>query len=420
MHVAFVHRRGFGQFAALATQLLRAGNEVSLITETIDQKIPSVRVVRHRAEAGPRASPHMARYMGIPDHHTRIGHRVAETFDAMVRQGLVPDIVVGHIGWGSMMFVKDVLPQVPALGYCEFFYRSEGADIGFAPDDPPDLETRKRLRLRNIAQLVTLEAIEAGISPTHWQKGLYPADVRERITVCHEGIDTARFRPDPSASVRLPDGRVLGAGGPPVVTFAARDLEPYRGFPQALEAAAKVVRTRPDVLFVFVGGDGTSYGMPPPGGGSWKDHLLASLDMPQENIVFPGVVPHPVLRQLFQISAAHLYLTYPFVLSWSVLEAMACGALVIGSDTAPVKEVIRDGQNGLLVPFFDTDALAEAILGALKDPESHLGMRAAARRTIERRFRLDRCLGLQQDMIENLAGKSLHRHAHTENDGVLL
>lgn len=415
MHVAFVHRRGFGQFAALATQLVQAGNEVSLITETIDQKIPSVRVVRHRAEAGPRPGPHMARHMGIPDHHTRIGHRVAETLDVMVRQGLVPDVVVGHIGWGSMMFLKDVLPQVPALGYCEFFYRSEGADIGFSPGEQPDLETRKRLRLRNIAQLVTLESIETGISPTHWQRSLYPADARERISVCHEGIDTARFRPDPTASVRLPDGRELRAGGSPIITFAARDLEPYRGFPQALEAAAKVVRQRPDALFVFVGGDGTSYGVPPPGGGSWKDHLLASMDIPEKNIVFTGVVPHPVLRQLFQISSAHLYLTYPFVLSWSVLEAMACGALIIGSDTAPVQEVIRNGRNGLLVPFFDTDALAEAILGALKSPESHFGMRAAARRTVERRFRLAECLGRQQGIIEKFAGKSLHQRSNAMN-----
>lgn len=408
MHVAFVHRRGFGQFAALAAQLVQAGSEVSLITETIDQKIPSVRVVRHRAEPGPRANPHMARHMGIPDHHVRIGHRVAETLDVMARQGLVPDIVVGHIGWGSMMFVKDVLPQVPALGYCEFFYRSEGADIGFAPDDQPDLETRKRLRLRNIAQLLSLEAIEAGISPTHWQRSLYPADARGRISVCHEGIDTVRFRPDATASATLPGGRVLRAGGPPIVTFVARDLEPYRGFPQVLEAAAKVVRQRPDALFVFVGGNGTSYGVPPPGGGAWKDHLLASLDVPQENILFPGVVPHSVLRQLFQISAAHVYLTYPFVLSWSVLEAMACGALIIGSDTAPVQEVIRAGRNGLLVPFFDTDALAEAILGAVKYPERHFELRAAARRTIQRRFRLAECIDRQQEILEKMTGKSLH------------
>ncbi len=403
MHIAFVHRRGFGQFAALAAHLAQAGNEVSLVTEAIDQRIPSVRVVRHRTEPGPRADPQMARHLGIPDHHVRVGHRVAETFDAMARQGQKPDIIIGHIGWGSMMFVKDVLPRVPALGYCEFFYRADGADVGFAPGDEPDVETRKRLRLRNMAQLVSLEALEGGISPTQWQRSLYPADARARITVCHEGIDTRRFRPDPAASLKLPDGRVLKAGDP-IVTFVARDLEPYRGFPQALEAAAKVIRKNPDALFVFVGSDGVSYGTPPPDGGSWKEHLLKSLDLPRDRVLFPGAVPHAVLRQLFQISAAHVYLTYPFVLSWSVLEAMACGALVIASDTACVQEVIRSGRNGILVPFFDTDALAESILGALKSPDSYAGLRAAARRTVEQRFRLEECLATQTNLIGKLTG----------------
>lgn len=405
MHVAFVHRRGFGQFAALATHLAQAGHEVTLVTETVDQRIPSVRVVRHRAEAGPRAHPQMGRHLAVPDHHVRIGHRVAEALDAMARHGHTPDVVLGHIGWGSMMFVKDVLPQVPAFGYCEFFYRAEGADVGFAPDDRPDSEARKRLRLRNLAQLASIEAMEGGISPTSWQKSLYPADVRPRIAVCHEGIDVRRFHPDPSASLKLPDGRVLKAGDPPVVTFVARDLEPYRGFPQALEAAAKVIRRHPDALVVFVGGDGVSYGAAPPGGGSWKDHLLASLDVPRDRLIFPGTVPHSILRQLFQISAAHLYLTYPFVLSWSVLEAMACGALVIGSDTPPVQEVIRSGRNGILVPFFDTDALAEAILDVLAQPEKYHEVRAAARRTVEQRFALDDCLARQMALIGKVTGK---------------
>ncbi|MDK1387966.1 glycosyltransferase family 4 protein [Sinorhizobium sp. 8-89] len=406
MHVAFVHRRGFGQFAALASHLAEAGSEVTLVTETVDQKIPSVRVVRHRAEPGPRAHPQIARHLGVPDHHVRIGHRVAETFEAMARLGQVPDIVLGHIGWGSMMFVKDVLPRIPALGYCEFFYRAEGADVGFAPHDQPDSETRKRLRLRNAAQLLSLEAMDGGISPTNWQRSLYPSDVRHRIAVCHEGIDTRRFRPDPTASLKLPDGRVLKAGAPPIVTFVARDLEPYRGFPQALEAAAKVVRRHPDALFVFVGGDSVSYGAPPPGGGSWKEHLLQSLDVPRDRLIFPGVVPHSVLRQLFQISAAHLYLTYPFVLSWSVVEAMACGALVIGSDTAPVQEVIRSGRNGLLVPFFDTDALAETILDVLARPDGFHELRAAGRRTVEQRFRLEDCLARQLAVIGKAIGES--------------
>jgi glycosyltransferase involved in cell wall biosynthesis len=402
MHVTFVHRRGFGQFAALAEHLATSGHDVSLICETVDRRLPSVRVIRHRVEPGPRTDAQMARHLGIPDHHVRIGHRVAETLDSMARHAARPDIVIGHIGWGSMMFAKDVLPDVPALGYCEFFYRAEGADIGFAPDDKPDIETRKRLRLRNIAQLLSLEAIDGGISPTHWQKSLYPAAVQNRIAVCHEGVDTSRFRPDLNASLKLPDGRTLKPGDPPIITFVARDLEPYRGFPQALEAAAKVMRQNADALFVFVGGDGVSYGTPPPGGGSWKDALLAENDILADRILFPGAISHDLLRQLYQISSAHIYLTYPFVLSWSVIEAMACGALIIGSDTPPVREVIRSGQNGLLVPFYDTDALADTILRVLQSPSDFLPMRVAARRTVENRFRLTDCLSRQKSLIDSI------------------
>jgi glycosyltransferase involved in cell wall biosynthesis len=402
MHVAFVHRRGFGQFSALAEHLAASGHDVSLICETVDRRLPSVRVIRHRVEPGPRTDSQMARHLGIPDHHVRIGHRVAETFDAMVSHGERPDIVIGHIGWGSMMFVKDVLPKVPAIGYCEFFYRADGADVGFAPDDSPDAETRKRLRLRNIAQLLSLESIDGGISPTQWQKSLYPASAQKRIAVCHEGVDTQLFRPDRNASLRLPDGRVLKAGDPPIITFVARDLEPYRGFPQALEAAAKVIARNPDALFVFVGGDGVSYGKSPPGGGSWKDALLANHNIPADRIIFPGAISHDLLRQLYQISTAHLYLTYPFVLSWSVIEAMSCGALIIGSDTPPVREIIRSGQNGLLVPFFDTDALADTILRVLQKPNDFLPMRIAGRKTIEHRFRLTDCLSRQKSLINTV------------------
>ncbi len=156
MRIAFVHRRGFGQFAALAENLATSGHDVSLICETVDRRLPAVRVIRHRVESGPRTGGAMARYLEVPDHHTRIGYRVAETLESMARHGQAPDIVVGHIGWGSMMFVKDVLPSTAALGYCEFFYRANGADVGFAPGDKPDIETRKRLRLRNMARSLPL------------------------------------------------------------------------------------------------------------------------------------------------------------------------------------------------------------------------------------------------------------------------
>ncbi len=401
MRLVFVHRRGIGQFEHLARSLVAEGADVTLVTETVDRRIEGVRILRHRAEA---ARSEAEAPLVASSHHARIGMRVAETLDALRRAEGAPDLVLGHIGWGSMTFVKDVLPRTPALGYCEFFYSAEGADIGFDPAVPVDLALRQRLRLRNSAQLVTLAAIEAGVSPTAWQKSLYPAALQPRIAVCHDGIDLARFRPDPRATLTLPDGRVLRPGAP-VVTFTARDLEPYRGFPQALRAAEIVTRRHPTALVVFVGGDGVSYGTPRADGRSWKEAALAAADLDPARVLFPGRVSHAALIRLFQISAAHLYLAYPFVLSWSMLEAMACGALVIGSATPPVEEVIADGRNGRLVPFFDAEALAETVLDVLARPDAALPLRRAGRATIAARYRLDAALARQRRLIAHLTGR---------------
>jgi glycosyltransferase involved in cell wall biosynthesis len=403
MKVLFIHRRGVGQFEHLAADLAARGNEVTLITESVDRRLPGVRILRHRAE--PSARPHAIRSspLATTEHHVRLGLRVSETLDALVKNEGPPDLILGHIGWGSMMFVKDVVPQVPALGYCEFYYHAEGADVGFDPDDVVSLDARQRLRLRNAAQLVTLDAIEAGISPTGWQRSRYPEGARRRIATCHDGIDVRRFRPDRSRGLTLPNGRVIKAGDP-VVTFAARDLEPYRGFPQAVKAAALVMERNPDAVFVFVGGDSNSYGAARGDGRSWKDAILAETPLDPERAVFPGQIPHETLTRLFQISAAHVYLTYPFVLSWSVLEAMSCGALVIGSATAPVEEVISHGQNGLLVPFFEPEALADTILDVLARPEAFREMRRQGRQTIIERYALDRCLARQRAIMAQILG----------------
>lgn len=410
MKVLFIHRRGVGQFEHLAADLAARGGEVTLITESVDRRLPGVRIVRHRAE--PAASPAAIRSspLATTEHHVRLGLRVAETLDALVRAEGPPDIVVGHTGWGSMMFVKDIVPRVPTLGYCEFFYSAEGADVGFDPADDVTLDVRQRLRLRNAAQLLTLDAIEAGISPTGWQRSRYPESCRRRIAVCHDGIDVRRFRPDAGHGLTLPDGRTIRPGDP-VITFAARDLEPYRGFPQAAKAAEIVLQRNKDAIFVFVGGDSNSYGASRRDGKSWKDAVLEETALDPARVFFPGRVPHETLTRLFQISAAHVYLTYPFVLSWSVLEAMSCGALVIGSATPPVEEVISHGQNGLLVPFFEPEALAETILDVLARPQDFADMRRQARQTIIERYALDKCLTRQRAILAQMLGASMRSAA---------
>lgn len=403
MRAIFVHRHFPGQFGHLVHHMAAGGWDITFVCERADQRPSHISIVRYMTEGRRAATPHP--HLLATDLHVRTGTQVAAVLDNLRQRSGPPAVVIGHIGWGGLLFAKDVLPQTPMLGYCEFFYRSEGADVGFAPHDEPTLDDRMRLRMRNAAQLLTMEAIEAGLSPTRWQRHLYPADLRRRIAVCHDGIDTSLCRPLSGARMRLPDGRVI-AEGDPVVTFVARDLEPYRGFPQFMRAAAHVAARHPTALFVIAGGDGISYGRARDDGRPWREAMMEETGLPPERVVFLGRIPHAALVRLFQISAAHVYLTYPFVLSWSVLEAMACGCLVIGSATAPVQEVLAHGRNGLLVDFFDEEALAETVLAALARGRSLAPLRAAARATVAARFSLEQCLPRRMRLIEALVERT--------------
>jgi glycosyltransferase involved in cell wall biosynthesis len=389
--ILFVHRHGPGQFVHLAAHLAQQGHGVTLLSETTDREVPGVRVITHRP-AGRNAG------RTAVDYQVQVATRAAEAMERMKRQGEVPDVIYGHVGWGSLLFARDIFPSTPMVGYCEFYYRPKGADVGFDPAQPVTIDDVIRLKVRNFAQVSTMLGIEAGVSPTKWQRTGYPEAIARRIAVIHEGIDTAFCCPDETARFTLPDGRVVRRGDR-VVTFAARDLEPYRGFPQFMRAAALLARRDPKVTFVVAGGDGASYGALPENGRSWREVMLAETGIDPKRIHFVGTLAHRDLIRLFQVSAAHVYLTYPFVLSWSMLEAMASGALLIGSDTPPVREFLSHGRNGLMVPFFDTEALAETIAEALREESALQPLRAAARQTILNRAALAECLKLQAGLV---------------------
>lgn len=347
---------------------------------------------------GPPGTTHAT--LAATDYHMRTGEAVANVLARLGRTD-PPDVVIGHIGWGGLLFARDTLPDVPLIGYCEYFYSSSGSDLDFEPGTTVSSAERQRIRMRNAAQLLTLDTLDAAYAPTRWQQRQYPAHLRPRITVCHDGIDANACRPDPDAAFRLPDGRMLRPGDP-VVTFAARDLEPYRGYPQFMRAVAPIAARNPEAVFVVVGGDGPGYGRPRPDGRRWREAMLAETGLADRVVHIPWL-PHDQLVRLFQVSAAHVYLTVPFVLSWSLLEAMACGCLIVGSDTPPVREVIRHGVNGLLAPFHDTPALAECIEGALLRRTMLGELRQAARATILAGYERERCVDRQLGWIAQLS-----------------
>ncbi|HEV2098946.1 MAG TPA: glycosyltransferase, partial [Stellaceae bacterium] len=300
-----------------------------------------------------------------------------------------------------------VWPNVPLLNYFEFFYRVAGSDIGFDPEFPPDPDIALRLRTRNAIGLVGLDAADWGQTPTNWQRDQYPAVYRERIGVLHEGIDTGLVRPDPSARLWLRGGASFG-GNQEIITYSARNLEPYRGFHVFMRTLPRVLRDRPNASVLIVGGDGVSYGAAASRVGSWREQLLEELagELDLERVHFLGHMRYRQYLAVLQVSTVHVYLTYPFVLSWSLLEALSAGCLVIASRTPPVEEVVKDSENGYLVDFFDIDRWVERLGKVLQEPQAHRHLRDAARNSVISRYDLNSiCLPAHLSLLQRLTGK---------------
>jgi glycosyltransferase involved in cell wall biosynthesis len=317
--------------------------------------------------------------------------------------GFTPDLVIGHPGWGETWLVKDVWPSARLLCLQEFYY---GADLNFDPEFTLGEEGAFRFRIKNACILPGLDSMDWGVSPTGWQRAQFPGRYQDKISVVFEGIDTDLVRPKQIDSVRLGSPPITLHRGEELVTFVNRNLEPYRGYHSFMRALPRLFALRPQARVVLVGGDEVGYGAAPPkGGGTWRqrffDEVRERIDPARVHYV--GQVPYLTLIDLFRISACHVYLTYPFVLSWSMFDAMSAGALVLGSRTGPVEEVLEDGQNGLLVDFFDSDALATRMAEALARPERFLPLREAARRTVLERYALSECLPRQLALAKAVA-----------------
>ena len=334
------------------------------------------------------------------------GQAVFRSIVRLKQRGFTPDIVVGHAGWGEMLFVKDALPNTPILSYFEFFYNAVGQDVDFDPEYPSNVDSKLSLRIKNSVSLLTETISDWGLTPTQWQLTTLPASFHRKMSVIHEGVDTDAIKPNPEASFRTEGGKLLKAGQK-IVTFVARNLEPTRGFHTFMRAIPEIQRRHPDAEILVVGSDGVSYGLKLPDGDSYKKRMLAEVSFDATRVHFTGHLNTPDFRSVLGVSAAHVYLTYPFVLSWSMLEAMATGCLIVGSRTAPVEEAITHGVNGLLVDFFDVEGLAAQVSEALAHPDRYRAIRQAARQTVVARYDLKSvCLPRQLGLIGNLIAAS--------------
>ncbi len=407
MKILFVHQNFPGQFLYLAPELQKRGHQVRALTDATNQRQTGIETLRYKHTAQP-VEPAVARlgrnYAVMSDR----GVTVARAALQLRQKGYIPDVIFGHSGWGETLFLKEVWPEARLIIYAEFYYRGRGADVGFDPEFSSRNFDQVMIAQGRAAYLgQALTHADAGLSPTHWQASTYPPSLRQMITVIFDGVNTATLRPEPAAQFTLPDGKTLRAGDE-VLTFVNRNLEPYRGYHTFLRALPDVLAARPQAQVVIVGGDGVSYGAAPPGETGWKQRFLAEVQdrLDMTRVHFVGKLPYPQFISLMQVSRAHAYLTYPFVLSWSMVEAMACGAHVIGSATAPVEEVIQHGKNGTLVDFFDIAGWSHALAEALAHPNHFAPLRLAARQTVLENYDLHGiCLPRMVEFAEGFAPK---------------
>jgi glycosyltransferase involved in cell wall biosynthesis len=403
MRFLFVHQNFPGQFLHLVRHLLAAQrHDVVFICEPNANVIPGVRKITYQLP--PRQD--VAVHPDARDLQQAVvrAEAVAKTARQLKDLGFEPEIIIGHHGWGELLNLCDVWPDAPLLGYHEFFYNTAGYDVGFDPEFPTDPVHYPGIRAKNAVNLLALANRGHGQTPTRFQLGTYPAWAQPSITVLPEGVNLDICRPNPELR-----GRVTTVAGLEIrpnerlITYVSRDLEPYRGFHVMMRAVPHILRAQPNARVVMVGGDGVSYGARL-ATGNWRELFCAqagpSLD--PARVHFPGKIGYADYVRLLQRSDAHVYLTYPFVASWSLREALACGCALVASDTAPVREFVTDGETGLLTPFSDARRLAERVNEALEGGEAIAAMRSAARGFAETHLRMDDHIAQYERLIERL------------------
>jgi glycosyltransferase involved in cell wall biosynthesis len=416
MRLLFVHQNFPGQYRHLAAHYAAAGaHQVVCVGEKAN-------VLRHKpAMAGaqllgyelPELKPAPGSFEGSVLRAIHRGRAVAAGAARLRQAGFRPDVVFAHIGWGEALFLKDVFPAAKLLLFCEFFYRARGADMGFDPEFPPNAEKLLRLRVMNAPLLMSLEAADWGVAPTQWQRRQFPSGYASRMSVIHDGVDTDAVCPDGNARFHVPGTSISLSQKDEIVTYVARNLEPYRGFHVFMRAIPEIQRRRPGARVVVVGGDEVSYSQRLPAGETYRERMQKELQnrVDWSRVHFCGRVPYQDYLSLLRVSSTHVYLTYPFVLSWSLIEALAAGCMVVASRTPPVEEVLADGENALLADFLSPEDIAQKVEQALAQPQER--MRRAARQTAVAGYDLKRvCLPAQLELVEQLAFQDLpHRVA---------
>jgi glycosyltransferase involved in cell wall biosynthesis len=410
----FVHQNFPGQYLHIVRSLLedneaRPGtHEIVFMTEPNQNQLAGVRKVTYAKP--PEISPALAwdtREFEMASRRGQAAYRGALQIKAL---GFQPDVIIGHHGWGELLNLVDAFPGVPVIGYFEFYYRILGTDVNFDPEFPMDQAMYGGVRGKNSTNLLALNLEQYGQTPTKWQHSTYPEWARKQIRILEEGVDIELCKPDPAVFRKTQTiGKLTVTPKQKLITYVARNLEPYRGFHTIMRALPRILRERPDVVVSLVGGDGVSYGVLPRQGGNWRNLMMKEVgdQIDLSRVHFMGKVSYEDHLALLRRSDAHVYLSYPFVASWSLREALACGCVVVGADTPTVTEFVQHEVTGLTTPTLDHNALAATVLRALDEPKLTAKLRANAREFAEKRLSMPAYIARYRAYIEEVTGKQL-------------
>ncbi|MEC4984440.1 MAG: glycosyltransferase family 4 protein [Oscillatoria sp. PMC 1068.18] len=403
MRILFLHPNFPGQFRHLATTMAQdSRHQVVFGTKRKEGSIKGV----YKALYNPsrEARPETHHYVRNLENAVLQGQAVYRIADKLKSIGFIPDLVYGHSGWGPTLFIKDIFPQAKLLCYFEWFYHAYGSDADFDPSDPLAADDEAKIRIKNAPILIDLYSCDRGLSPTYWQQQQFPSEYHSKITVRHDGVDTEYFQPLPGAKLVLPRINLDLSEVTEIVTYVARGMEPYRGFPQFIETVGLLLERRPQTHVVIVGENRVAYGKQLPEGKTYKEFMLEKVSLDLERVHFTGLLPYAEYLKVLQASSVHVYLTRPFVLSWSLLEALSTGCVVVASGTPPVKEVIKDGENGFLVDFFSPEEISDRVAEILDNPSKMTEIKQEARETIQQRYDLAKLLPQHLEWLESSLG----------------
>ena len=409
MKILFVHQNFPGQYRELFQWLVRqGGHEIVFLTQRRDvPEVRGARIVQYTTHHKPAAGAYaLSQYW---EECTGAGYGAAQAAEALKGGGFTPDVILGHVGWGELTFLKIVWPGVPILGFFEYYFLAQGGSVGFDPEYPASPHAPYVMHARNAVNFANIETVDLGHAPTLWQRDTFPPSFHDKLYVRHDGIRTDLLRPDPAAAVSLNRlGRAVTREDE-IFTYMARNMEPTRGFHVFMRALPQILDARPNARALIIGGNEVSYGQKSGAEGGYRAEMEREVGdrVDWSRVHFLGRVPYTAYQQIIQVSRCHVYLTVPFVLSWSLLESMAMGATVVASDVAPVREAVEHGRTGLLVDFFRPERLAQAVIDVLERPGTYAHLGPAARAHVVEHYDFaTRCLPVHLEKINGLVPRA--------------